>query len=142
MYKRQHQDPRRGEHLQWGTYIFNYGRKEVSNFLIANALFWLDEYHIDGLRVDAVASMLYLDYGKEAGQWVPNQYGDNKNLEAIEFFKHINTLVLGRNPGAVMIAEESTAWPKVTGPVEDVYKRQVRDDRQTILPATEMADGI
>ena len=112
-------DPRKGEHPDWGTKIFNYGKNEVKNFLIANALFWIKEFHIDGIRVDAVASMLYLDYGKEDGQWVPNIYGGNKNLEAIEFFKHINTLILGRNPGSVMIAEESTAWPKVTGTVED-----------------------
>ena len=91
----------------------------MKNFLIGSALMWVEHYHIDGLRVDAVASMLYLDYGKEEGQWVRNKYGDNKNLEAIEFFKHINTLILGRNHGAVMIAEESTAWPKVTGPVEE-----------------------
>ena len=115
----EHADPRKGAHPHWGTLIYNYGRPQVKNFLIANALFWAKEYHADGIRMDAVASMLYLDYGRENGQWVPNKYGDNKNLEAVEFFKHVNTLILGRNPGAVMIAEESTAWPKVTGRVED-----------------------
>jgi 1,4-alpha-glucan branching enzyme len=115
----EHPDPRIGEHPDWGTKIFNYSKTEVVNFLIANALFWIKEFHIDGLRVDAVASMLYLDYGKQDGQWVANKYGDNKNLEAIEFFKHMNSVIHGAFPGVMTIAEESTAWPKVTGPIEE-----------------------
>lgn len=115
----EHADPRRGEHPQWGTYIFNYGRKEVANFLLANALFWLKEYHIDGLRVDAVASLLKLDFCREEGQWLPNQYGGSENLEAIAFIKHMNSIIAKREPGAMMIAEDSTAWPNVTKPTED-----------------------
>lgn len=112
-------DPRKGEHPDWGTKVFDYAKNEVKNFLITNALYWVEQFHIDGLRVDAVASMLYLDYGRSAGNWVPNIYGENKNLEAIEFFKHLNTVVTGRNHGTMIIAEESTAWPQVTGRPED-----------------------
>ena len=115
----EHPDPRLGEHPDWGTKIFNYSKNEVRNFLIANALFWIKEFHVDGLRVDAVASMLYLDYGKQEGQWVPNKYGGHENLDAIEFFKHLNSVIHGAFPGVMTIAEESTAWPKVTKGVDE-----------------------
>ena len=112
----EHDDPRRGEHPDWGTLIFNYGRNEVRNFLISNALFWLDKYHLDGLRVDAVASMLYLDYSREAGEWVPNEYGGRENLQAISFLKEFNIQSHLQYPGVLTIAEESTAWPSVSRP--------------------------
>jgi 1,4-alpha-glucan branching enzyme len=113
----EHADPRQGEHRDWGTLIFNYGRNEVRNFLLANALFWLQEYHIDGLRVDAVASMLYLDYSREPGDWVPNQFGGRENLDAIEFVRQLNTLTHAEHAGSITVAEESTAWPSVSRPV-------------------------
>ncbi|HTZ18515.1 MAG TPA: 1,4-alpha-glucan branching protein GlgB, partial [Dissulfurispiraceae bacterium] len=112
----EHADPRQGEHMDWGTLVFNYGRNEVRNYLISNALFWLDKYHIDGLRVDAVASMIYLDYSREPGQWVPNKYGSNENLEAIDFLKKFNEVVHQYHPGVLTIAEESTSWSGVSRP--------------------------
>ena len=115
----EHADPRRGAHPDWGTLVFNYGRNEVQNYLISNALFWMDKYHIDGMRVDAVASMLYLDYSRKPGEWLPNPYGGRENLEAIDFLKRLNEVVHKRNPGALMIAEESTSWPAVSRPTYD-----------------------
>ena len=112
----EHEDPRRREHPEWGTRIFNYGRNEVANYLIGSALFWLDKYHIDGLRLDAVASMLYLDYGRQGGDWLPNQYGGRENLEAVSFLRRLNEAVYREHPGALTIAEESTAWPQVSRP--------------------------
>ncbi len=115
----EHKDPRQGEHPEWGTLIYNYGRPEVKNFLIANALFWTKMYHADGIRMDAVAAMLYLDYGKKDGEWIANMYGGNENLEAVEFLKHLNSIYRKQCPGALLIAEESTAWPKVTGALDE-----------------------
>ncbi len=115
----EHQDPRQGFHPHWGTLIYNYGRPQVSNYLIANALYWVEKYHADGIRIDAVASMLYLDYGKNDGEWVANIYGGHENLEAVELLKHLNSIMKKRNPGVLMIAEESTAWPKITGSLDE-----------------------
>ncbi len=112
----EHADPRRREHSDWGTFVYDYGRPEVGNFLVSNALFWLDKYHIDGLRVDAVASMLYLDYSKGPGQWTPNRYGGRENLEAVHFLRRLNERVYGEYPDVLTFAEESTAWPQVSRP--------------------------
>jgi 1,4-alpha-glucan branching enzyme len=114
----EHADPRQGEHPDWGTYVFNYGRNEVRNFLVANAVYWLREFHVDGLRVDAVASMLYLDYSRKDGEWIPNEFGGRENLAAIDFLRQMTSVVAEECPGAMTIAEESTSWPKVTHPVE------------------------
>ena len=111
-------EPSRGWHTDWGSYIFNFGRHEVRNFLVANALYWLEEFHVDGLRVDAVASMLYLDYSREAGEWTPNVHGGRENLEAVQFLQEMNATVYKRVPGAITIAEESTSWAGVTRPTQ------------------------
>ena len=113
----EHEDPRQGEHPDWNTFVFNYGRNEVQNFLISNALFWIDKYHVDGLRVDAVASMLYLDYGRREGEWIPNRFGGKENLDAIHFLRTLNEHVYAAFPDTMMIAEESTSWPQVSRPI-------------------------
>jgi len=113
----EHEDPRQGEHPDWNTFVFNYGRNEVQNFLISNALFWMDKYHVDGLRVDAVASMLYLDYGRREGQWIPNRFGGKENLDAVHFLRTLNEHIYGAYPDTMMIAEESTSWPQVSRPI-------------------------
>jgi 1,4-alpha-glucan branching enzyme len=115
----EHEDPRKGVHPDWGTLIFNYGRNETHNFLLANALFWIEEYHVDGLRVDAVASMLYLDYSRPEGGWIPNRFGGRENLEAIAFLGNVTEAIRRKHPGVVMVAEESTAWPRVSAPVSE-----------------------
>jgi len=114
----EHEDPRRGEHRDWGTLIYNFGRNEVKNFLISSAVFWIEECHIDGLRVDAVASMLYLDYSREDDDWIPNQHGGNENIEAIEFLRELNIVTHANFPGTMIMAEESNAWPQVTRPTQ------------------------